>query len=149
MEVAHTPTYADVAPLFATSRVTGNNVEYVFRCPATGAEFVGTATVATQQTKAFMDFSPQTLAREDVRNRAEVALDRAAPHARLALDLAGGLFQWRRQKRKLENPSPAPPPDQAAAADAQKHAEQMMLDAFATVVDKFRWDGARWVSASV
>jgi hypothetical protein len=141
----HTPTYEEVVPLFVTSRVNGHEIEYVFRCPVTGVEHVGVVGLEAQPRLASFDLGPRTLAREHVQNKTEIAVDRALPGARLAAELLGGVFEWRRNKRKLENPPPAPSGDDPAARVAQEQAHRMMLDAFAAVADRFTWDGARWV----
>jgi hypothetical protein len=140
------PTADNVAPLLARSRMKGTEMEYVFKCPATGFEATGTAAIPQYDTTMSDADYARTVAKGAASAEGQTAAERAAervlPAGGFLLGAATDLFRWRRQRRNMERNTAE------AQRIAQDTPDRMMLEAFAGVADQFTWDGERWIASS-
>jgi hypothetical protein len=143
------PTYDNVEPLLSRSRVNGQQMEYVFRCPVTGFEATGTAAIA-QYSGANLTTSeriglgnPRVAAESEAGWAAQSAAGRLVPGGDIVASFAENIFRLRRGKKRTEQYAAA------AATEVQEAPKRMLLEAFGTVADEFRWDdeGGRWIRA--
>jgi hypothetical protein len=81
---AGVPTYENVEPLLARSRLNGPRMEYVFRCPETGFEVAGSAELPTYDVTMpnAATVIPGAMAQAEATNRVENAADRFIPNQR-------------------------------------------------------------------
>lgn len=136
------PTWDNVSPLIADRQVSGRNVRFTFRCPASGAKVQASAhvapdssvtgRVASQAKRTFFNELRWSVARS-VRSALGYNLV-----GRVAGDLAGGLVEAAVQDR-----------GGSSSAPSESELRQAALDAFRSVSGRFVWDAARarWVSA--
>jgi hypothetical protein len=141
---SHEPTFEDVSPMVESSNSTdGKTFEFTFKCPKTGFKATGLATVPelvpeSRGTNAASEIG-SSLGLTAARDR----IEEKVPGGRILGDAIQGAIGWRRGKKAQ---------DQAVSAGQerlQNQEQQLVLDAFAQVADKFSWDskGKRWVKA--
>jgi hypothetical protein len=126
-----------IEPLLVRSRVDGTEMEYVFRCPDSGTEIAGRAPIPGYGGMTAGDYVRGT-AGASARSGAAEAAGRVVPGGEVIATLAENVLWFRRSKRKREQ----------AAAQVPDQAFELLVTAFRSVEDRFRWDEQRggWVA---
>lgn len=143
---APSPTYETVEPLINRSRVNGNTMEYVFRCPATGFEATGTAPIVMASHAPVAGMGEMTLKSvldPGIGFEARTAADKVIPFSGT---IAGFARSARRIGRSVKDNKEALAGSPAAQ---QQGVQQLALTAFDSVASQFAWDGTRWVKAGI
>jgi len=137
------PTYENVEPLLARSKVNGKVMEYLFRCPVTHFEITGLAAIPQPTAPGMVTVGVGAVVGAEVSSSAQAHADSVLPGAGLVAGIAESVFGFRRSEKKRHQL------DRQAQVIQQQMPEQLLLAAFATVANAFRWDadGARWVMA--
>jgi hypothetical protein len=138
-------TYENLLPLVESiNSADGKTFEYVFRCPETGFKAVGTATLADAEPPG----GRKPSLREGMKDQMGLgavrdSLERGVPGGTLAADAAEMAMFWKRDRKRKRREIAT------GKQRLEQTQEQLLVDAFNTVADRFRWDAdaGRWVKA--
>lgn len=137
-------TYAAIAPLVASSQVSGRTLSVTFRCPVSGAEVPSRAPVQAAAQRPDTTSRVKGTVQRTVTNELRWAVSRAIRSAfghnmvgRVASQVAYDAVNS--ATRDVGRSYAAP-----SAADQQ----EAVVAAFRQVADQFAWDGGRWLSSA-